>query len=81
MSMDQPLSVMLCSSMYPKVGPWSLLYSLHRSPRNDIASKHDLSFHCYRNDRQLYIAFETSSLIDIELKKCTFEASVRNIDS
>ena len=68
MSKDRPLSVMLCSSMYPKVGPWSLLYSLHTSPRSDIASKHDLSFHFYGNDRQLYVAFATSSLIDIELK-------------
>ena len=81
MSMDRPLNVMLCSSVYPKVGPWSILYSLHTSPRNDIASRHDLSFHLCANDRQLYVPFETSSLLDMEQKKCRLEASVQDIDS
>ena len=78
MSMDRPLSVM---SVYPKVGPWSLLCSLHTSQRSDIPSRHDLSFHFYANDRQLYVTIETPSLIDMELKKCRLEASVRDIDS
>ena len=81
MSMDRPLNIMLYSSVFPKVAPWSLLYSMHTSPRIDIASRHDLSFHFYANDRQLYVTFETSSLLDMELKKCRLEASVRDIGS
>ena len=81
MLIDRPLNIMLYSSVFPKVGPWSLLYSMHTSPRNDIASRHDLSFHFYANDRQLYVTFEISSFLDMELKKCRLEASVPDIDS
>ena len=51
------------------LGP--LLFSLYTSPRSDIASKHELSFHFYADDRQLYVTFEASSLNDMELSKCT----------
>ena len=52
------------------LGP--LLFSLYTSPLSDIASKHELSFHFYADDRQLYVTFETSSLNDMELSKCRF---------
>ena len=48
-----------------------LLYSLYTSSLSDIASKHELSFHFYADDTQLYITFETSSLNDMELSRCT----------
>ena len=49
-----------------------LFFSLYTSPLSDIASKHhELSFHFYADDRQLYVTFEASSLNDMELTKCT----------
>ena len=50
------------------LGP--LLFSLYTSPLSDITSKHELSFHFYADDRQLYVTFEASSLNDMELSKC-----------
>ena len=52
------------------LGP--LLFSLYTSPLSDITSKHELSFHFYADDRQLYVTFEASSLNDMELSKCRF---------
>ena len=56
------------------LGP--LLYSLYTSPLSDIASEHELSFHVYADDMQLYVTFETSSLNDMKLWKCRLEACV-----
>ena len=42
---------------------------------------HDLSFHFYADDTQLYVTFETSSLNDMELSKCRLEAGVQEIDT
>ena len=61
------------------LGP--LLYSLYTSPLSDIASEHELSFHVYADDMQLYVTFETSSLNDMKLWKCRLEACVREIDT
>ena len=61
------------------LGP--LLYSMYTSPLSDIACKHELSFHFYADDKQLYVTFETSSLNDMELSKCKLEACVREIDT
>ena len=61
------------------LGP--LLYSMYTSPLSDIACKHELSFHFYADDTQLYVTFETSSLNDMELSKCKLEACVREIDT
>ena len=60
------------------LGP--LLFSLYTSPLSDIASKHELSFHVYADDRHLYVTFEASSLNDMELNKCRLEACVLEID-
>ena len=57
-----------------------LLFSLYTSPLSDIASKHELSFHFYADDRQLNVTFEKSSLNDMELSKCRLEACVPEID-
>ena len=61
------------------LGP--LLFSLYTSPLSDIASKHELSFHFYADDRQLYVTFEASSLNGMELSKCRLEACVLEIDT
>ena len=56
------------------LGP--LLFSLYTSPLSNIASKRELSFRFYADDRQLYVTFETSSLTDMELSKYRLEACV-----
>ena len=43
------------------LGP--LLLSLYTSPLSNIASKRELSFRFYADDRQLYVTFETSPLL------------------
>ena len=53
------------------LGP--LLYSMYTSPLSDIACKHELSFHFYADDTQLYVTFETSSLNDMEVWKPVYE--------
>ena len=54
---------------------------MYTSLLSDIACKHELSFHFYADDTQLYVTFETSSLNDMELSKCRLEACVREIDT
>ena len=48
---------------------WFVLYSSCTSPLSYITFKHDLSFHFYATDTQLYVTFETSSLNGMELSK------------
>ena len=60
------------------LGP--LLFSLYTFPLSDIACKHELSFHFYADDRQLYVTFETSFLNDMELSKCRLEACALEIE-
>ena len=63
----------------PVLGP--LLFSLYTSPLSDIASKYELSFPFYADNRQLYVTFETSSLNYMELSKCRLEGCVLEIDT
>ena len=70
---------MFCNLVGSVLGP--LLYSLYTTPLSDIASKHELSFHFYADDTQLYVTYERSSLNDMELSKCRLEACVREIDT
>ena len=76
---DWPPSVVFCSLVGSVLGP--LLYSLYTTPLSDIASKHELSFHFYTDDTQLYVTYDMSSLNDMELSKCRLEACVREIDT
>ena len=47
---------------------------MYTSPLSDMASKHELSFHFFADDRQLYVTFEVSSFNDMELGKSRSEA-------
>ena len=60
------------------LGP--LLYVLYTSPVADIIKSHDLQYHFYADDTQLYITFKTDSADDACLAKSRVEHCVEEID-
>ena len=60
------------------LGP--LLYVLYTSPVADIIKSHDLQYHFYADDAQLYITFKTDSADDACLGKSRIEHCVEEID-
>lgn len=60
------------------LGP--LLYSLYTAPLADIARKHNLLFHFYADDTQLYVLFKTNSPIDLACNEARLLAAVDDMD-
>ena len=60
------------------LGP--LLYILCTSPLADTARKHDMNFHFYADDSQLYVMFKTSSQIEQIERKGSLLARVGEMD-
>ena len=57
-----------------------LLYVLYTSPVADIIKPHDVKYHFYADDTQLYITFKTDSASDACLAKSRVEHCVEEID-
>ncbi|XP_068723844.1 uncharacterized protein [Montipora capricornis] len=57
-----------------------IVFSIHFSPLGVIAKHHQMNFHLYADDTQLYISFKTCCTSDMELSKTRVEACVRAID-
>ena len=50
------------------------------SPLGNIARSHNMNYHLYADDTQLYITFRSSSVEDMGLSKSKIEACVHDID-
>ena len=61
------------------LGP--LLYSMYKSPLGEIARRHQMFYHFYADDTQLYITFRTSSVPDMNLSNTKFLNCVRDMDA
>ena len=57
-----------------------LFYVLYTSPVADIIKSHDLQYHFYADNTQLYITFKTDSADDVCLAKSRVEHCVEEID-
>ena len=61
------------------LGP--LLYSMYTSPLGEIARRHQMFYHFYADDTQLYITFRTSSLSDMNLSNAKLVNCVWDMDA
>ena len=60
------------------LGP--LLHLLYTSPIADIINLHNLHYHLYADDSQLYISFKTDCFADLAQAKSSVELCVKDID-
>lgn len=60
------------------LGP--MLFLLYTSPLADLIRKHNMAFHLYADDTQLYIDLKSSIEGHLELAKSKIETCVRDID-
>ena len=61
------------------LGP--LLYSMYTSPLGEIARHHQMFYHFYADDTQLYITFRTLSVSDMNLSNVKLVNCVPDMDA
>ena len=59
------------------LGP--ILFTIYTTPLANIVRKHDLTFHLYADDTQLYLAFKPSSELSKQDAKTKLEKCVEDI--
>ncbi|CAB4024192.1 Hypothetical predicted protein [Paramuricea clavata] len=59
------------------LGP--LLYLLYTSPLGDLMRKHDISFHLYADDNQIYTTFGFNNDVELSLTTCRVERCLADI--
>ena len=60
------------------LGP--ILFSLYASPLGDIAKSQGLSFHCFADKTQIYIAFNSADPVETESRRSIVETCVNDIN-
>ena len=59
------------------LGP--LLYLLYTSPLGNLMRKHDISFHLYADDNQIYTTFSFNNDVELSLATCRVERCLADI--
>ena len=63
------------------LGPIRILYLFYTTPLADVIKKHDMSYHFYADDSQIYMSFKPSHTNEPELSKLKIETCITAINN
>ena len=55
---------------------WPLLFLLYTAPLADVIRKHDMNYHLYADNNQVYLSFQSSVVHETEAAKAKMEACI-----
>jgi hypothetical protein len=61
------------------LGP--ILFPMYTSPLGDLIRQHNMDYHLYADDTQLYITFKSNSTDDMNIARSRLEACIRDVDA